>query len=256
MTYTLSLLHTLLPKSLPSSTQPLLAKLANNPTFTRLRTALPPLTALLNEYRTLLRLSGLISITGGTLAFLAHPPPQPIPRALIAGKLLSIGVFQALENGVLLAGKGVLNWSPEKKSKATLWACQAWMVYTICELGRLGYEWRERDIRLKSRSSSSLTAATAAGEKQTTNESGKDVILAEDEKKTDTDDVAIRSEKEANDDAKWLHAWKRDLGVNLAYAPMTVHYSFGGGLLSEGPIAALGCVVAYMTMGEAWKASA
>lgn len=50
--------------------------------------------------------------------------------------------------------------------------------------------------------------------------------------------------------------WMRELGVNAAYAPMTVHYSLKNGPLGEGSLAALGMVVGWLTFGKAWRESA
>ena len=47
--------------------------------------------------------------------------------------------------------------------------------------------------------------------------------------------------------------WWRELVVNLAYAPMTVHWSLEEGLLSEAQVGALGVIVGAMGIGEAWR---
>ena len=47
--------------------------------------------------------------------------------------------------------------------------------------------------------------------------------------------------------------WYRTTGVNIAYAPMTVHYSLEDGILGEGVIGALGAVVGALSIGQAWK---
>ena len=83
-------------------------------------------------------------------------------------------------------------------------------------------------------------ADTKEGEKQTDAQKGTDQPKAE--------------ETEQQED-KWWRDWKRSVGINLAYAPMTVHYSFGTGFLNDKAIAALGCVVAWLSMGQAWEES-
>lgn len=50
--------------------------------------------------------------------------------------------------------------------------------------------------------------------------------------------------------------WWREIVVNLAYAPMTVHWSLEGGLLSEAQVGMLGVVVGCVGIGEAWRGCA
>ena len=50
--------------------------------------------------------------------------------------------------------------------------------------------------------------------------------------------------------------WYREVGVKVAYAPMTVHYSVENGILGEGVIAGLGTVVGALSIGQAWKETA
>ena len=50
--------------------------------------------------------------------------------------------------------------------------------------------------------------------------------------------------------------WLREVGVNAAYAPMTVHHSLEDGILSEGVLGALGAVVGALSIGRAWRESA
>lgn len=67
-------------------------------------------------------------------------------------------------------------------------------------------------------------------------------------------ELELREEKI---ELEWWEGWKRAVGVNVAYAPMTVHYSLEDGAgLSEGAIGALGTVVAWLSIGQAWKATA
>lgn len=54
---------------------------------------------------------------------------------------------------------------------------------------------------------------------------------------------------------KWK-VWTRELGVNAAFAPITVHYSLKNGPLGEGSLGALGMVVGWLTFGKAWRESA
>lgn len=67
-------------------------------------------------------------------------------------------------------------------------------------------------------------------------------------------EVEVGEEKRVAEE-EW-RKFSEDLGVNAAYAPMTVHYSFEKGFLGEGNLGVLGCVVGWLTFGKAWKESA
>lgn len=57
-------------------------------------------------------------------------------------------------------------------------------------------------------------------------------------------------------DEKAEAKWWRDLYVNVAWAPMTWHYSVAGGLISEASVAGLGLVAGVLGLREAWKVTA
>ena len=146
--------------------------------------------------------------------------------------MASCAVFQALENGAFLTGKGVLGWKRERVARAWKWSARAWGVYVGLELARLGWEARKWQ---------------GGGEGVSGNDGGKG--------KGEAELVVKEEEGKGDGDVDW-QKWKRQVGVNAAYAPMTVHYSLENGVLSEGAIGALGVVVAWLTMGKAWRESA
>lgn len=257
--YTLRLLHSLLPRLGPPFPPTALSA--------RLRSSLHPLAAVIDDYRTLLRLTSLLSILSGLLAHLHSPPTNPLLRALTAAQIISIGAFQALENGAYLAGRGVLAWSEAKKARAWRWSARCWMVYTGLAIARLGLELRLRSERKREQlllqemqekekaelGEKEVGEVVEAGEK-----SGVGAVI-----EAETEESALvqkqkeqQEEEEKQQEIKWWADWKRSMGVNLAYAPMCVHYSFGDGFLGEGSMAALGCVVAWLSIGEAWRATA
>ena len=115
--------------------------------------------------------------------------------------------------------------------RAWKWSARAWGVYVGLELGRLGWEARK-------------WGQGKGGSDG--NDGGKGKGEAE---------LVVKEKEEGGKgegDVDW-DKWKREVGVNAAYAPMTVHYSLENGVLSEGAIGALGVVVAWLTMGKAWR---
>jgi hypothetical protein len=61
------------------------------------------------------------------------------------------------------------------------------------------------------------------------------------------DEVVRREEEEA---------WRREVVVNAAYAPMTVHWSLEEGCISPLTVGVLGSVVGAINVAELWKATA
>lgn len=156
--------------------------------------------------------------------------------------MVACALYQGLENGAYLAGKGVLGWEKEMVAKAWIWSGRAWCAYVALELARLGYEWGElqgQDSGRQRRKSAELRETRNEGE---TIEKGE---------------LELRMDKVEDDGLKerW-GKWYREVGVNVAYAPMTIHYSLENGILGEGAIGGLGTVVGALSIGQAWKKTA
>ena len=112
------------------------------------------------------------------------------------------------------------------------------------ELARLGYEvleLRGQDIGSQTRKNRELENSQFA-EKGEVAEKGE---------------LELRMDKVEDEGlkARW-GKWYREVGLNAAYAPMTIHYSLENGVLGEGAIAALGAVVGALSIGQAWKVTA
>lgn len=155
--------------------------------------------------------------------------------------MIACAIFQSLENGAYLAGKGVLGWKKEKVARAWIWSGRAWCAYVALELARLGYEWRE----LKGQGLERRRRKNVEVEKRREEEVVEKGELEMRMEKVEDEGLKVRWEK-----------WYRATGVNLAYAPMTVHYSLENGILGEGVIGALGAVVGALSIGQAWKETA
>jgi hypothetical protein len=98
--------------------------------------------------------------------------------------------------------------------------------YVGVELARLGVKKMYRDTPVKTRGGD--------GEKE-------DKIL---------DEQRAKEEKLE----EWL--WWKDLASNLAYAPMTVHWSLEQGLLSDPGVGACGIVAGGALLADAWRRTA
>ena len=173
------------------------------------------------------------------------PPGEGIVRAITWGQVVACALYQGLENGAYLAEKGVLGWKKGRIAKAWVWSGRAWCAYVALELARLGYEWRElkgRDVARRRRQSMELEKSGLAEKEGEMVEKGE---------------LELRMDKVEDEEVKekW-GKWYRDFGVNVAYAPMTVHYSLENGILGEGAVGGLGAVVGALSIGQAWKETA
>lgn len=226
VSYTLRLLH---------------AILARTPLFSlsQLTTSLTPLTAIFDDFRVFLRLWGLFGIYSWGVSIYLTSPANGIVRAITWGQVVACALFQGLENSAYLAEKGVVRWEKERIARVWIWSARAWCAYVALELARLGYEWAElrgQDIGRQKSKSVELGGTDKEGEKVEKGELELRMDKVEDEGRRE----------------RW-EKWYREVGVNVAYAPMTVHYSIKNGLLGEGAIGALGAVVGALSIGQAWK---
>ncbi|KAI4866892.1 hypothetical protein F4820DRAFT_415360 [Hypoxylon rubiginosum] len=213
-------------KILPSSGAALVLTLAK-----RLRA----LSALLSDARTFLRLWGLLNMyfwarrlvvkwreSGSGEKSSAASKDDRVETAISWVQLATCVVFQSLENVAYLSSKNVLGWSPAAQRKAGLWSARFWAAFVGAELGRLAYESRKRGRR--SRAEKFAGGKTAA--------------------------------EVQRDEAEWAGAWRGSVVRNLAWAPLTLHWSTETGLLSEMAVGALASVPGVIQMRDLWRRTA
>ncbi|KAI1412861.1 hypothetical protein F5Y13DRAFT_38482 [Hypoxylon sp. FL1857] len=138
-------------------------------------------------------------------------------------QLSSCIVFQALENGAYLSSKGVLGWTPATQRKASLWSARFWAAFVGIEVGRLFYESHKRGQRSREEKfgGGSKTAAQVQAEEM-----------------------------------EWNDSWKKSVARNLAWAPLTVHWSLEQGLLGEMAVGALASIPGVIQMRDLWRRTA
>lgn len=201
------------------------------------------LAAVIADFRIFVRmwgLAGLYMMAKGTWTSpLAKDTSRKdkILRAITWGEIASLVVFQVLENGAYLASKGVLtstSWTGEagkmRETKWWVWSSRFWAAYVTLEIVRLSIIHMHHEPE----TSSKHDDLAKDGEKE-----GK--LLYEERK---------RQRKQEN----WL--WWRDLVSNVAYFPMTLHWSVEEGLLSEAWVGFVGMVAGGALLVDAWKATA
>ncbi|KAL8760562.1 MAG: hypothetical protein Q9184_003257 [Pyrenodesmia sp. 2 TL-2023] len=247
--YTSSFLSALLRPSsphLPTNKTPPLRSLPSS-----LSTSLAPLASLLSETRTVLRLFGLLGIYPSIYNSFVSPflsqltsssaddaplstnnPPKedPILTSLARLQIIAGLAFQALENIAFLGDKGILRGiRPETRGKMWLWCCRAWGVGVALDLGRLGREWvlRRRE----------------------------DPLFTEGVYQEGKGSGGVQRERREMERREVQERWMRQVVVSACYAPMTVHYSLEGGLMSEKLVSLCGLVASAVSLRDAWRST-
>ncbi|KAH9818256.1 peroxisomal biogenesis factor 11 [Melampsora americana] len=179
------------------------------------------LSGLISEARTTIRLLDLVAVVQWWRT-LKESRGSVVSRILEIERLevLSMLVYYPLEHIYFLTAKHVLSFSARTASKASLYSCRAWATYTFLHLS---YLWH--CIQQLNRE--------------------EDQYLEQDVEKKDRKKF---QEQRA--------ALMNGVMINLAYAPLTLHWSLSQGLYSSESITALcGIVAALGQLRAAWKAS-
>ncbi|KAK8170333.1 hypothetical protein BC567DRAFT_149836, partial [Phyllosticta citribraziliensis] len=188
--------------------------------------AMTKLSALVGDFRVFVRLWALLEVyTWARGVWLEDAGKQEkdkdyVQRALVWGEVAASAAFQALENSAYLADKGVLNgeWVTGEKGKRRVarwwvWSSRFWAAYVGLELARLGWVWA----------------------KESNEEQDKSKVSEEEDRR-----------------ARAL-AWWKQVVSNLAWAPMTLHWSSEEGFISDAWIGFLGIVAGGVGLYEKWK---
>ncbi|GAW24823.1 hypothetical protein ANO14919_144170 [Xylariales sp. No.14919] len=206
-------------KTLPSSSVAFVLELAKR---------LKALSGLTSEARTIMRLWGLLGMYFWARRLVLKWRQQKqqgdgkFETSIAWSQLAACVAFQALENGTYLASRGVLGWAPATQKKAAVWSARFWGSFVGLELIRLFYESSKRGRRSR--------AEKFAG--------GKTVAVVE------------REERE------WTENWRKTVVRNLAWAPLTVHWSLEQGLVSELGIGALASIPSVIQIRDLWRNTA
>jgi hypothetical protein len=106
-----------------------------------------------------------------------------------------------------------------------VWSSRFWAAYVACEILRLLVERAYREPRAE---------------------------VAGDGEKEDK----LRLEQERTESYNTKFTWWKDLISNIAYAPMTIHWSIEEGLLSELQVGIFGTIAGGALLADAWRKTA
>ncbi|KAF1846988.1 uncharacterized protein K460DRAFT_363103 [Cucurbitaria berberidis CBS 394.84] len=194
----------------------------------------------ISDYRVFVRMWSMLGLYTWARATYLEPLPadasrkEHVLRGLTWTAIASCVGCQVFENGAYLSSKGALTsarWTGDvgkaRENKWWMWSSQLWAAYVGVELVRLGV------ARYYPSPSQDLTQTPPGddGEKE--------------------DKIKIEERISAEKLEKWL--WYKDLVSNLAYAPMTLHWSVEEGLLSDWGVGACGMVAGGAQLADAWR---
>ncbi|EPE33008.1 hypothetical protein GLAREA_06020 [Glarea lozoyensis ATCC 20868] len=184
------------------------------------------LSALISEMRMMSRLFGLFSLWAwGKRVLLRFRNGEIGDRTALGIESVQVFaniIYQVLENGAYLSGKGVLAWNKDRQKAAWLWSTRAWGVHVALDFVRLGREYAGR-MRLREK----------------VKEVGEEGIFV----------------GEGESERVFWRRWKRQMVTGMAYAPLIVHWGTEGGVLGEELVAVLGCVAGWSGLRENWRRS-
>ncbi|KAI7934282.1 hypothetical protein MJO28_017229 [Puccinia striiformis f. sp. tritici] len=195
---------------------------------------LAALSKLLSDARTTYRLWDLISIIQWLRSLNALPPSGSKPVQIERLQVISMLIYYPLEHLYFLASKGVLPLSSRVINKAALYSCRAWATYTVLHFFHL---WEE--LKLLEPERRRLRVLQAG-------------INFDTPRKPDPAISTSLREMEQR-----RAALLNGLIVNLAYTPLTLHWSLSKGLYGSEMITGIcGFIAAVAQLRAGWKASA
>lgn len=189
------------------------------------------LAKLLSDARTTYRLWDLLTIIRWFQSLSAMPASCPKLVQIERLQVIMMLIYYPLEHLYFLATKRVLPIPSYLISKAAIYSCRAWAAYTALKLAQLWgnlNQLRTQWIQLKSKSTKGTHTMTCKTE----------------------DKVELKRIHERR------AATINGLIVNLAYAPLTLHWSLPNGLYASETLTGIfGVIAAIGQLNIGWKAS-
>lgn len=161
----------------------------------------------MSKTRYTLRLLGLVSMWAWGSSTYKSPPKDPVLRAVAYLEVLSMLVYQFLENVTYLASNGIAGDSLIRRTggmgKWTIWSIRAWFTYVLLQFVKLSRE-------------SVLFNQKELEEQRQVSTGEKSIAVA---------DAELDAARQAE-----IRSWRKRLINNLAWAPLCAHWSFEKGL--------------------------
>lgn len=193
---------------------------------------LKALASLISDVRIFMRLWGLFGMYEWLVTTLRNPPNDMTIRKITYLQIVVNIFYQILENLAYLGQHKILPIGKKKQSSYWLWSSRFWMAHVVLEFWRLK---RDREVNMSLRGK------------------GKEKI------------VDKKSVEEEDQQPKWYDVagvlksegkksvWLKQLWSNMAYAPLTVHWSLEKGALSQYSVGTLGAIAGIIGLHQAWR---
>ncbi|KAL8866751.1 MAG: hypothetical protein Q9198_008771, partial [Flavoplaca austrocitrina] len=160
---------------------------------------------------------------------------ENLTHSITLTQILAGITFQILENLAYLGDKNILPLSPARRSKYWLWCCRAWAAHVFLEIFKLLLSRPQHTQDLQIPTPKTIDPKTSSSENvQTTPTPSHQQTTTKAERET----------------------FHRNLKINLAYAPMTLHYSLPNGLLNDSTVALCGVLASWWGLQGAWARTA
>ncbi|KAI9011171.1 peroxisomal biogenesis factor 11 [Gaertneriomyces semiglobifer] len=209
-----------------------LAKTARNPVTGQ---KFANLSSPISDTRILLRYYGLIPMLQWSLYSESHPHPNAKIALLTRFQNIANYCYYPLEHIYWLAAHKVISLKDATVAKIGVWSCRFWAAYVVLYFLQL---WEERkDMLLKKRRILSRRAELLSGDKGERAEFAKELEAEE------------RQLREENS------SWTKNVIVNAAYFPLTVHWSLYTSTFPEWAVGVCGTVAAVVQINQAWKSA-
>ncbi|KAK8034788.1 peroxin 11C [Apiospora rasikravindrae] len=176
---------------------------------------------MLSEARTFLRLWGAVEHAKDEKAAGGNAKLDKLEVSFSVTQLVACIIFQSLENGAYLAQKGVLSWQPANIGKAMRVSARFWGCFVGLKIGELFYSAYRRSQR---------TPAERLGDRT----------------------VAVMEQEES----AWTDEWRKTVVRQLAWFPLTVHWSLEQGLFSDMTVGAIASIPGVVQMRDLWAKTA
>lgn len=215
---------------------------ASDKLLSQVATGTKALAAVIGDFRIFVRMWGLAGLYMWARG-LWHAPlgkeagaKEMVVRRITWAQIVSLVLFQVLENGAYLASKGVLTsdaWSGEagkrKEGAWWVWSSRFWAAHVALELVRVG-------------------VLRYYGDGEPASPTEKDIV-GDGEK-----EGKLLMEQKTRE----RRVWWRDAVSNVAYMPMTLHWSVEEerGFLSDWGVGLLGAIAGGSLLLDAWKQTA
>ena len=173
---------------------------------------------MISDFRTFTRLWGLLGVYDWAKSTWYSPPEDRLIRSIVWTQVFAGVGFQWYENLAYLAGKGVLRGERFNAKKQSLW-----------------WEWSSRfwmtHVALELVRLMRVWQLEAA--------------------EADVDNAENKAEK-----PEATNAWRRSAASNVAWAPITAHYSWQQGMMSDQFVGLFGIVACGIKFRQVWKQTA